>query len=31
MQPKASLTSFGQPVPELPVHDVELAQQHYRD
>ena len=31
MQPKASLTSFGQPVPELPVHDVELAQRHYRD
>jgi hypothetical protein len=22
---------LGQPVPELPVHDVELAQQHYRD
>jgi predicted enzyme related to lactoylglutathione lyase len=26
-----SLTSIGQPVPELPVTDVERAQQHYRD
>jgi predicted enzyme related to lactoylglutathione lyase len=25
------LTSIAQPVPELPVRDVELAQQHYRD
>jgi uncharacterized glyoxalase superfamily protein PhnB len=25
------LTSLGQPVPELPVADVERAQQHYRD
>jgi predicted enzyme related to lactoylglutathione lyase len=31
MQAKASLTSFGRPVPELPVADVERAQQHYRD
>ena len=28
---KQSLTSIGQPVPELPVADVERAQQHYRD
>jgi len=28
---KPSLTSIGQPVPELPVTDVEAAQQHYRD
>jgi predicted enzyme related to lactoylglutathione lyase len=28
---KAKLTSIGQPVPELPVVDVERAQQHYRD
>jgi predicted enzyme related to lactoylglutathione lyase len=28
---KPSLTSIGQPVPELPVIDVERAQQHYRD
>jgi uncharacterized glyoxalase superfamily protein PhnB len=28
---KQSLTSIGQPVPELPVEDVERAQQHYRD
>jgi uncharacterized glyoxalase superfamily protein PhnB len=28
---KRSLTSIGQPVPELPVTDVERAQQHYRD
>jgi uncharacterized glyoxalase superfamily protein PhnB len=26
-----SLTSIDQPVPELPVTDVERAQQHYRD
>jgi predicted enzyme related to lactoylglutathione lyase len=26
-----SLTSIGPPVPELPVVDVERAQQHYRD
>jgi predicted enzyme related to lactoylglutathione lyase len=25
------ITSFGPPVPELPVVDVERAQQHYRD
>jgi predicted enzyme related to lactoylglutathione lyase len=28
---KPSLTSIGQPVPELPVADVERAQRHYRD
>jgi predicted enzyme related to lactoylglutathione lyase len=28
---KATLSSFGQPVPELPVTDVERAQRHYRD
>jgi predicted enzyme related to lactoylglutathione lyase len=28
---KPSLTSIGQPVPELPVSDVERAQRHYRD
>jgi predicted enzyme related to lactoylglutathione lyase len=28
---KESLTSIGHPVPELPVEDVERAQQHYRD
>jgi uncharacterized glyoxalase superfamily protein PhnB len=28
---RQSLTSIGQPVPELPVTDVERAQQHYRD
>ena len=28
---KRSLTLIGQPVPELPVADVERAQQHYRD
>ena len=27
----AKLTSIGKPVPELPVADVERAQQHYRD
>ena len=31
MSTKPSLTSIGQPVPELPVTDVERAQQHYRD
>ena len=31
MSGKQSLTSIGQPVPELPVTDVERAQQHYRD
>jgi uncharacterized glyoxalase superfamily protein PhnB len=28
---KENLTQFGPPVPELPVADVERAQQHYRD
>ena len=28
---KEKLSSIGQPVPELPDIDVELAQQHYRD
>jgi uncharacterized glyoxalase superfamily protein PhnB len=31
MKTKQSLTSIGQPVPELPVEDVERSQQHYRD
>ena len=31
MSTKQSSTSIGQPVPELPVTDVERAQQHYRD
>ena len=31
MDAKAKMTSIGQPVPELPVVDVERAQQHYRD
>ncbi|HYT49814.1 MAG TPA: VOC family protein, partial [Pyrinomonadaceae bacterium] len=31
MNTKPSLTSIGQPVPELPVADVESSQQHYRD
>jgi predicted enzyme related to lactoylglutathione lyase len=31
MSAKANLTSIGQLVPELPVVDVERAQQHYRD
>jgi len=31
MTAKQSLTSIGQPVPELPVEDVERSQQHYRD
>jgi len=28
---KGPLSSISQPVPELPVADVERAQQHYRD
>jgi len=28
---KVKMTSIGPPVPELPVADVERAQQHYRD
>jgi hypothetical protein len=28
---KEKLSSIGKPVPELPVADVERAQQHYRD
>jgi predicted enzyme related to lactoylglutathione lyase len=31
MSTKQPLTSIAQPVPELPVADVERAQQHYRD
>ena len=31
MSQKASLTTIGQPVAELPVADVERAQQYYRD
>jgi uncharacterized glyoxalase superfamily protein PhnB len=31
MTTRQSLTSIAQPVPELPVTDVERAQQHYRD
>ena len=31
MIPKEKMHSIGQPVPELPVADVERAQQHYRD
>lgn len=31
MNHKVSLTTIGQPVPELPVADVELAQRYYRD
>ena len=31
MGTKEKMTSIGQPVPELPVADVEHAQQHYRD
>ena len=31
MNPKESRTPFSHPTPELPVADVELAQQHYRD
>lgn len=31
MGAKEKMTSMGRPVPELPVADVERAQQHYRD
>jgi uncharacterized glyoxalase superfamily protein PhnB len=31
MNEKESLTTIGQPVPELPVTDVERSQQYYRD
>jgi predicted enzyme related to lactoylglutathione lyase len=31
MGAKEKMSSIGQPVPELPVGDVERAQQHYRD
>jgi predicted enzyme related to lactoylglutathione lyase len=31
MKQKESLTTIGQPVPELPVADVEQAQKYYRD
>lgn len=31
MTAKEKLSMFGPPVPELPVADVERAQQHYRD
>ena len=31
MNEKKSLTTIGHPVPELPVVDVERAQQYYRD
>jgi len=31
VNPAPAVTSFGPPVPELPVVDVERAQQHYRD
>ena len=31
MSAKVKLTTIGQPVPELPVADVERAQRHYRD
>jgi predicted enzyme related to lactoylglutathione lyase len=31
MDAKEKLTAVGKPVPELPVADVERAQQHYRD
>ena len=31
MNHKAPLTTIGQPVPELPVADVEQAQRYYRD
>jgi catechol 2,3-dioxygenase-like lactoylglutathione lyase family enzyme len=31
MSPTQPLTPIGQPVPELPVLDVERAQRHYRD
>ena len=31
MSARNELSSIGQPVPELPVADVERSQQHYRD
>ena len=31
MDARGKMNSIGQPVPELPVADVERAQQHYRD
>ncbi len=31
MDTQSKMTSFGPPVPELPVADVQRAQQHYRD
>ena len=31
MNQKTARTTFGHPTPELPVADVERAQQHYRD
>jgi uncharacterized glyoxalase superfamily protein PhnB len=31
VSPKEVRTTFAQPTPELPVEDVERAQQHYRD
>ncbi len=31
MNPTQSRTALAHPTPELPVEDVELAQQHYRD
>jgi uncharacterized glyoxalase superfamily protein PhnB len=31
VEAKVEMTSIGQPVPELPVTDVERAQQHYQD
>ncbi len=31
MGAKEKMNSIGRPVPELPVADVERAQQHYRD
>ena len=31
MSAKEKMSSLGQPVPELPVVDVERAQEHYRD
>jgi hypothetical protein len=31
MGTKEKMTSIGQPVPELPVAEVERPQQHYRD
>ena len=31
MSAKEKMNSIGKPVPELPVADVERAQQHYRD